>query len=124
MGYNTSFMLLNDDVHSLKDDPNVGTALYEMTLDLTGPKEHHRHRFGYKGIQAIHTAHADCSQIVEIGGNCGKVVAISYSAVSIIEAAVKLSKTTDPKERRKLIATIQREANFMGPLYPKRTFTL
>lgn len=113
MGYNTSFMLLNDRVDSLKNDPEVGRLLFEMTVDLNAQKQRRRHSYGYKGIHAIHCAHADNNQIVRVGGNRGEIIGFGSTVDAILSAAQQLGRA-DPSERRRLIREIELNGRIMA----------
>jgi hypothetical protein len=124
LGYNTSFMLLNDTVHTLDDDPNVGRVLHELTVDLTSPEPHRRHRYGYRGIKAIHSSHADHDQIVRVGWNRGELIGVGVTLNPLLEAAVALAKSKDPSERRRLIRVIESNARIHDECRPRSDFSL
>lgn len=124
MGYNTSLILLNDQAHTLRGDPNVGTAINEMVADLVSPRQHRRHPFGYNGLEAVHCSHADYDQIVRIGQNRGELVGMGYSLNPILDAAIALSKTDDPGERKRIIDIIERNARIHDRHRTTSNFTI
>lgn len=84
MGFNTVVLILNDAMHNLKTDPNVGEKLY----NAMGESQHPANKDGVEfsignhcnGGMVLPSRHADEVQIVAVGGNYMKRVGVLYHA--------------------------------------------
>lgn len=78
MGFNTTVVIYNDALGSIKDDKNFGATLYDAIMEnyRTNSKETFFTSFG-SGLQTagqvIEQHHASSSIVVEVGGNTGMV---------------------------------------------------
>lgn len=68
MGFNTALMILNDRLHEITNDRQLGekirTAMYESDRNV--------HYFPYGKV--LQTQHADTMQIIAVGGNTARVL--------------------------------------------------
>lgn len=85
MGYNTAVLILNDAASGLRDDPNVGTKLYDAIGRATYPDGltgEYASDFSIgnhaNGGRVLASRHADDTQIVAIGQNSIRSVANLY----------------------------------------------
>jgi hypothetical protein len=76
MGFNTSLVLMNDCLHGLKDDKDLGEKIEQAVLKLSVEKGPIDIIFGgYSGyFRAIETHHADGYVPILVGGNTGIVI--------------------------------------------------
>ena len=76
MGLNTTIVLLNDGLHMIRDDKDVGKKLYSAVQEVGS------HAFSGRSvdvscgghvnaIQVIETHHADMNKLISVGGNTG-----------------------------------------------------
>lgn len=75
MGFNTSLMIRNDNMHSLKNDIHLGQRIYNAICKLNIPKG----RLMYGDLdfgqgEVISQAHADANQLIVVGGNRGQTM--------------------------------------------------
>ncbi len=87
MGYNTTIVLLNDHLESVRNEHALGERLHDAVLSLSRGK---MVRVG-GGIQVIETHHADALVPVLVGGNCGQVLdaSVHWSADDVELALLK-----------------------------------
>lgn len=76
MGYNTTIVIYNDALHSIKDDKNFGSTLYDAIIEnyRSKQKETFFTSFGngsQTAGQVIEQHHADQNVLIEVGGNTG-----------------------------------------------------
>lgn len=77
MGYNSTILILNDNLHEIENDPEFGKKIAQaIRAHNTGHDE--PYITGQTTVLAVE--HADTMQILAVGGNCGRV--IGYSGYS------------------------------------------
>ena len=76
MGFNTTLVIMNDCIHSMKEDPEIGAKIEDGILKLSIEKGPIDIPFkGYSGyIRAIETHHSDGLVPILVGGNDGRVL--------------------------------------------------
>ena len=75
MGFNSTVLILNDNLHEIENDPEFGKKLARAIREHnTGHNE--PHVTGQTTVLAVE--HADTMQILAVGGNCGRVIGYSH----------------------------------------------
>lgn len=93
MGYNTTVVVLNDALGSIKDDPEFGKKLVSAILQAGSSYNHSKFREnGYHEIidvsagnfvnaaHVVETHHADEMALIAVGGNLGQRVGGAHGA--------------------------------------------
>jgi hypothetical protein len=80
VGYNSVVLILNDELHRIKEDKNYGEKLYFACSSFR-----HEAKGGWQpneapGARVLHVEHADVTALILAGGNCGKVVGYTYNS--------------------------------------------
>ena len=75
MGFNSTFMILNDELHKLREVENLGEKISQSISlrpvdDWESPLP--------QGIRFIETHHADGNAIISAGGNCAQVLGYTF----------------------------------------------
>lgn len=79
MGFNTTVLILNDNLNEIENDPDFGKNLARAITQLScrGPIDvpaRSGHSSCAKAALVIETHHADYDVYVKIGGNYGEVI--------------------------------------------------
>jgi hypothetical protein len=76
MGYNTTVLIINDALDSIRTDPNFGKNLADAVCKVgaLGGKIDVSAGNHYNAATVIESHHADRNVLVEIGGNTGEIV--------------------------------------------------
>lgn len=75
MGYNTTVVILNDGLHDIKEDPEIGAKLYNGVLEassrngVTVSAGNH-----CNPIKIVETHHADSVSLIAVGGNTAQII--------------------------------------------------
>jgi len=102
MGYNTTIMVCNDELHQIAEDPNFGRDVArasERAAVLGGQPV----GIGMTNAYVIETHHADYEVLVKVGGNTGENIT---STLRDDFFKPKLSKSEVVASLRKLTDTI------------------
>lgn len=75
MGYNTAMMFLNDNLHTMRDDPEAGRKIYDNII--TARRGGGNQSYCMYG-DAVESQHADSLQVVVVGGNRIRAVTSLY----------------------------------------------
>lgn len=81
MGFNTALMILNDAADGLKDNPDVGTSIYNALLESQRgkPVDFSIKSYANGGV-VLPSHHADVVQLIAVGGNDMTPVVNLYGA--------------------------------------------
>lgn len=81
MGYNTTVVVMNDAVDSIKHDPEFGKHLAEAIMKNAGTNRHIDVSSGpnVNAATVIESHHADGLAIVAVGGNYGEVISNQWN---------------------------------------------
>jgi len=81
VGYNTTIVILNDALDSIKDDPDFGNKVYKAIVNagiyINPDEKKYRHDLAINGLNnrqvgsVIDVHHADDTAILAVGANCG-----------------------------------------------------
>lgn len=69
MGFNSTIMILNDNLHRIKDDPDFGKKVYDAVCGFG----HEDSTFDYQ-CKVLGVHHADNEMVFVVGGNTGQEV--------------------------------------------------
>jgi len=83
MGFNTTMVIMNDALSTIRDDPQFGERLYDACVRVNqGPQDVAAHStkggIDYNAATVIETHHADGEAIVAVGGNYGTLIGMAY----------------------------------------------
>lgn len=95
MGYNTVIVVMNDCLHHIREDVEFGKKLYDQVMLFNRPNERHDISSGMcvNAATVIGVQHADCTQVIAIGGNSGEIIAnLWYESPHTEEGKVALVK--------------------------------
>jgi hypothetical protein len=97
MGFNTPVLILNDAMHGLKTDPEIGSKMYDAILRTQRVLNR-----GYgvdfsignhcNGGHALASEHADHVQIIAVGGNTMRNLTTLYGAWGSMGDSVAMAK--------------------------------
>ena len=78
MGFNTTIVIYNDALNSIKEDKNFGATLYDAIMENWRTKQNETFftSFGHGSQtagQVIEQHHSSSEVLVEMGGNTGKI---------------------------------------------------
>jgi hypothetical protein len=76
MGYMTTLVILNDHLHSIRDDEKFGMKVYDAILKCGSRGE--EIFWSGNGVQVIESHHADERVLLVVGGNCAQVLNHTY----------------------------------------------
>lgn len=82
MGYNTAALILNDALLAIEEDAEIGARISHAIASAhraRGGVAAHGRGIHIDAIQVLPPQHADCVQIVAIGGNCIRGLGYSNS---------------------------------------------
>lgn len=83
MGFNTSAIILNDAVHLLPDDHDLGQKIHDAVLQVGCRFDAPSVDIGIRGhanaMTIIESHHADQTKVISVGGNCGQVLGTIYA---------------------------------------------
>lgn len=71
MGFNSTLVVLNDQLDSIRDDPQFGRKVHDACSRVIMSDEPIRI---YPGAMAVETHHADGMLVIAVGGNTAKVL--------------------------------------------------
>tara|TARA_Y100000310_G_scaffold341389_2_gene440370 strand:- start:586 stop:936 length:351 start_codon:yes stop_codon:yes gene_type:complete len=77
MGYNTTVIVYNDALNSIEDDKDFGKSLAKAVKSLSISDGRHvdvPSGCHCNAAMVVETHHADQTQVIAVGGNCGQVV--------------------------------------------------
>jgi hypothetical protein len=75
MGFNSAVLILNDMLHEIEADPNIGKIIAAGIRSAgTGiGRDYHPHQIGF-----VPTQHADTTQIIAVGGNTIRCIGYAH----------------------------------------------
>lgn len=87
MGYNTVLTVCNDQLSSIRNDPDFGRKVHDLIRDaghFPGPRGHERSinqpLHGAYGVSALMPRHADDMQLVLVGRNTMELIGQCWTA--------------------------------------------
>ena len=74
MGFNTTVVILNDEISEIENDTSFGYLLAAAMRDVFRTKPGEVVRIGHYSSHVVSTGHADFKQIIQVRGNIGSVM--------------------------------------------------
>lgn len=101
MGYNSTFMIFNDNLFQIEKDQNIGKKLHDAVLEH-GIRES-QSAYISPGIEFIETHHADSNAIISVGGNCAQLIGYTHGIDNIQEEIPEILKSIASKYGYRLV---------------------